>query len=220
MRLRDLVSPDFDPPARVRVGGSFAGGALVGVVLAALDVGGAATLIGWDTATLVYLTTMWWSIWPLGATQTARRALRDDPGKVVADTLLLSASVVSLVAVGVVLVQAGNHSGGSRDLLIGLGVVSVVLAWGVVHTVYALRYARLYYAEPVGGVDFNEQALPRYSDFAYLSLTIGMTFQVSDTDLKTKEIRQTAIRHALLSYVFGAVIIATTINLVAGLTTK
>jgi uncharacterized membrane protein len=220
MRLRDVLSPDFDPPARVRVGVSFGVGALVGVLLAALDVGREATLIGWDTASLFYLAWMWWSIWPLGATRTARRALRDDPGKFVADTLLLGASVVSLAAVGVVLVQAGNHSGGSRDALIGLGVVSVVLAWGVVHTVFALRYARLYYGEPVGGVNFNEQAPPRYSDFAYLALTIGMTFQVSDTDLQTKEIRQTAIRHALLSYVFGAVIIATTINLVAGLTTK
>jgi uncharacterized membrane protein len=55
------------------------------------------------------------------------------------------------------------------------------------------------------------------SDFAYLSLTIGMTFQVSDTDPQTKGIRRTAIGHALLSYMFGALIIATTINLIAGL---
>jgi uncharacterized membrane protein len=66
-------------------------------------------------------------------------------------------------------------------------------------------------------VDFNEDDAPDYRDFAYLAFTIGMTFQVSDTTLQTSEIRRTALRHALLSYVFGAVVIATTINLVAGL---
>jgi uncharacterized membrane protein len=103
-------------------------------------------------------------------------------------------------------------------LLVGLSVASVVLAWSVVHTVFSLRYAKLYYQGEGGGVDFNEEESPCYTDFAYLALTIGMTFQVSDTNLKTKEIRRTALRHALLSYVFGALIIATTINLIAGLT--
>jgi len=80
----------------------------------------------------------------------------------------------------------------------------------------ALRYAGLYYRDGEG-VDFNEDDDPDYRDFAYLALTIGMTFQVSDTDLKTKAIRHTAIRHALLSYLFGAVVIAMVINVVAGL---
>jgi uncharacterized membrane protein len=64
---------------------------------------------------------------------------------------------------------------------------------------------------------FNQNVPSRYSDFAYLAFTIGMTFQVSDTDLKTPAIRSTALRQALLSYLFGAVILATTINPVAGL---
>ena len=66
-------------------------------------------------------------------------------------------------------------------------------------------------------MDFNQDDPPRYTDFAYLAFTIGMTFQVSDTNLKTSEIRATALRHALLSYLFGSVILAATINLVAGL---
>ena len=69
-------------------------------------------------------------------------------------------------------------------------------------------------------MDFNQAAPPRYVDFAYLAFTIGMTFQVSDTDLQTPAIRATALRHALLSYLFGAVIVATTVNLVAGLGTS
>jgi uncharacterized membrane protein len=89
-----------------------------------------------------------------------------------------------------------------------------------VHTVFTLRYARLYYLDEDGGIDFNEADPPRYSDFAYLAFTIGMTFQVSDTDIQDKTIRATILRHMWLSYVFGAVIVAITINLIAGLTTK
>jgi uncharacterized membrane protein len=54
-------------------------------------------------------------------------------------------------------------------------------------------------------------------DFAYLAFTIGMTFQVSDTNLTAKPIRRTALRHALISYLFGAVIVALVINIVASL---
>jgi uncharacterized membrane protein len=84
--------------------------------------------------------------------------------------------------------------------------------------VFTLRYARLYYLNESGGIDFNQgDELPAYVDFAYLAFTLGMTYQVSDTDLKTRTIRATAPRHALLSYVLGAVVLAITINLVAGL---
>ena len=80
-----------------------------------------------------------------------------------------------------------------------------------------MRYARTYYAKPVGGIDFNEDDPPTYLDFAYLALTIGMTFQVSDTNLMTKNIRRIALSHALLSYLYGAVIVALVINVVSSL---
>jgi uncharacterized membrane protein len=102
-------------------------------------------------------------------------------------------------------------------MLAAIGVLTVALAWLVVPTVYTLQYARLYYAGDPGGIDFNQESPPRYADFAYLSLTLGMTFQVSDTDLRTSEMRATALRQALLSYLFGVVIVATTINLIASL---
>ena len=89
----------------------------------------------------------------------------------------------------------------------------------MVHTVFTLRYARLYYTGTDGGVDFHQDDPPRDGDFAHLGFTIGMTFQVSDTDLTTTKVRVTALRHALLSYLFGAVILAATINLIAGLAT-
>jgi uncharacterized membrane protein len=96
-------------------------------------------------------------------------------------------------------------------------VASVALSWTVVQTVFTSHYARLYYSDPVGGIDFNQQAPPRFSDFAYLAFTVGMTFQISDTNLETPTLRAAVLRHALLSYLLGAVILATTINLVSGL---
>ena len=169
-------------------------------------------------AALVFVIWMWRSLWSLDGAGTAKQATRENPRRAAADSLLLSASIASLIAVGLVLVRAGHSSGLTKGLLIGLGVASIILAWSVVHTVFILRYAKLYYEGTPGGVDFNEEEPPCYIDFAYLALTIGMTFQVSDTNLKTKDIRRTALRHALLSYAFGALIIATTINLIAGLT--
>ena len=75
----------------------------------------------------------------------------------------------------------------------------------------------MYYGDPIGGIDFNDEEPPSYRDFAYVAFTIGMTFQVSDTSLTSKPMRRLALRHALLSFVFGAVILALTINSVASL---
>jgi uncharacterized membrane protein len=173
--------------------------------------------MGWDAAALIYVAWTWRTVWQLDAAPTARQAVAEDPGRAATDVLLLTASVASLVAVGLVIVRAGNSSGTSEILQAGLSLASVVLSWSVVHTVFTLRYASLYYMGTDGGVDFNQDDPPRYTDFAYMAFTIGMTFQVSDTELTSTDIRSTALRHALLSYMFGAFVLAATINLIAGL---
>jgi uncharacterized membrane protein len=176
--------------------------------------------LGWAFVAAVFLAWVWWGVWGKNPAETARLAQSEDSSRAAADALLLSASVASLVAIGFVLVKAGHSTGSSKGLLIGLTILSVVLAWATVHTVFMLRYARLFYATPVGGIDFHDVEPPDYHDLAYVALTIGMTFQVSDTDLVSKKIRRTAIRHALLSFIFGAVIVAITINIVASLLNK
>jgi len=154
------------------------------------------------------------------ADQTAHRATTTDPDRTLTDLLLLTAAVASLAAVGTVLVEAAQLQGSAEGLRVGLGLASVVLSWAMVHTIYTLRYAHLYYAGPDGGIDFNGSGPPTYHDFAYLAFTIGMTFQVSDTAIKAADIRRAALRHALLSYLFGTGILASTINLVASLSSK
>ncbi len=205
------------PSSRIRLAASAAAGALAAIVVAAIGPWWLVPLAAWMLAAVVYVGWMWATIWPLGPEETARRARAEDLGRASTDIVLLTASVISLAALGIVLVRSGKSMGLEKALLVGSCVASVVLSWAVVHTVFSLRYADLYYDSEPGCVDFNEDDPPCFSDFAYLAWTIGMTFQVSDTDLKSKTIRRTALRHAILSYMFGALIIATTINLIAGL---
>jgi uncharacterized membrane protein len=176
-----------------------------------------AVTCAWAAAAAVVLALVWTSIYPKDAAATKLNARAEDFSRATSDLALLCAAVASLVAVAFNLADAGRESGGEKSLLIGLVVLSVGLAWATVHTVFLLRYARLYYDEPVGGIDYNTDDPPDYRDFAYLALTVGMTYQVSDTDLTSRPIRRAALRHALLSFLFGSVIVAVTINVVASL---
>jgi uncharacterized membrane protein len=192
-------------------------GVLAGVVSATLLPWQAADLIGWSVASGSFLAGIWKSIGSLDAVATERVAIREDPSVPASELILMSAAVACLGGVGMALVKAGQIDGGMKAALIVIGVMSILTAWGTVHTIYTLRYARLYYSGSNGGIDFNGDNPPTYIDIAYVAFTIGMTFQVSDTNLTSPAVRHAALRHALLSYLFGAVIIGMTINVVASL---
>jgi uncharacterized membrane protein len=203
--------------ARTKLLVSFGAAIAGGTVAAAAGAGRAAPLIGWDILAVTFSGWVWFTIWRLDAEATASHAKREEPSRDAADLVLLGAAIASLAAVGVVLFGAGSASGNLKYIEAGLAVISVGVSWTLVHTVFTLKYARLYYSGTPGGIDFNEADAPDYADFAYLSFTIGMTFQVSDTNIESKQIRRTALRHAWLSFPLGTVIIATAINLVSGL---
>src|SRR3954470_17116449 len=159
-------------------------------------------LVAWDVTCAVYLAQVRVTIARSSPEQTRDSARPEDPSPAASDILLLGAAVASFVAVGVVLSQA-HTKGGAKDALAGLAVASLALSWTTVHTIYTLQYARMYYDEKIGGgIDFNQDEMPRYVDFAYLAFTIGMTFQVSDTNFRSSKMRATALRHALLSFLF------------------
>jgi uncharacterized membrane protein len=192
-------------------------GVIAAVLVAIFGRWAEALMVGWDTAALVYCVTTWAVIWPMDPVQTAAKARAEDPNRVISDVITLSAAVASLAIVGVVLINAHSADRLTADGLAALALASIAISWFTVHTIYGLRYARLFYGPPEGGIDFNQAESPSYRDFFYLAITIGMTFQVSDTALGSTEIRGTALRHALLSYLFGTVILAAAINLIAGL---
>jgi uncharacterized membrane protein len=203
--------------ASTRVSMAAAAGICAGTLVALPASWQLGTLAGWDVAAGTYLAWTWATVWQRDPAATSRLALREDPGRAVADAVVLVASMASVLAIALV-ITAGRASGPeARDLNAALAVASVALSWTVVQTVFTLHYARLYYSHPRGGIDFNQDAPPRYSDFAYLAFTVGMTFQVSDTSLRSSAFRAATLRQALLSYLLGAVILATVINLVAGL---
>ena len=97
-----------------------------------------------------------------------------------------------------------------------MGLVTIFLTWAVLHLMYGARYAHEYYRHPQGGIDFNDREPPRYVDFLYFSFNLGMTFQVSDTNVSTTRLRAVILRHCLLSYIFSTVILAATVNVVLG----
>ena len=130
----------------------------------------------------------------------------------------MASSLMSLGGVVFGLVRAARLTGWREVALTSLCIMVVALSWCVVHTVFMLRYAHEFYSDlGGGGIDFGDKDRPDYLDFAYLAFTVGMTFQVSDTQISNRTIRRTVLRQALLSYVFGTVIVAVTINVVAGL---
>jgi len=194
-------------------------GVVAAVVTGILGTWKYAPLIGWDFVAAFFCAWVWAAVGGMDPAETAEFASREDPGRATSGALLLAASVASLAAVAVVLVSASSAHGASKWLLAGLAVGSVALSWLLIQTLFTLRYARLYHSEG-GGVSFNQAELPRYLDFGYLAFTIGMTFQVSDTDIQTHTIRGTALAHALLSYLFGAVILASTVNFVVSLSSS
>jgi uncharacterized membrane protein len=206
-----------DPVARVRLEIAATFGIVAGVAASFVTFWQTATLIGWDVAASLLITWVWSIVGRLDAEECRTHANKEDPSIPLTEVIVLSAGVALLAAVGLALIRAGQTAGATKAYLIALGILSVALSWGVVHTIFTLRYARSYYSQPEGGVDFNEDDPPTYLDFAYLALTVGMTFQVSDTDLTTKRIRRLALSHAALSYLFGAVIVALVINLVSSL---
>ena len=95
----------------------------------------------------------------------------------------------------------------------------MVLAWAMVNTVFALKYARMYYLDEPdrAGIDFKSGKQPCYGDFAYMAFTVGMSFGVPDTEPDSTAIRKVALGHALLSYAFGTGVVAVAINLVTNL---
>lgn len=193
-------------------------GGLVAGVLAGLTLGWSyAATVGWGVSCIVYIAWVWGSVMRLDGPSTKDRAHREDPTSGISEALTLIASVASIGAVIILIVAAKNAHGIAAVLVPVLALLSLALSWFLIHTLFTLRYARLYFDDTPGGVDFNQSQTPRYLDFAYLAFTLGMTYQVSDTSLETSQIRAVALRQALLSYLFGAVILAATINLVAGL---
>jgi uncharacterized membrane protein len=176
-------------------------------------------LVGWVVTAGSYVVWTRLLLGGMDADETREYVTREDPTRWVADAVVVSASVASLGGVGYV-VAAGSRTGAGAIEAAILGILTVAASWFAVHTLFTVHYARLYYSDKPGGINFHDPEPPCFRDFAYLAYTVGMTYQVSDTEIGLRSIRAAVLRHALLSYLLGAVVLAVTINLIAGLGSK
>jgi uncharacterized membrane protein len=194
--------------------------AAVGLVVASpLAVVGEPVLVpiaAWIVAATIILAGVWRSVWPQDHAGTKRLAERES-GTRTTDTEVLAAACVSLAAVLLALIRSSAQQDAWATAAVISSVVTIALSWCLVNTVFALKYARLYYFDEDGGIDFRQPEPPAYSDFAYLAFTVGMSFAVSDTEPTSSAIRKVALGHALLSYTFGTGILAVAVNLVTNL---
>jgi uncharacterized membrane protein len=205
--------------ARNRVLMTAAVGAVAGVVAAFFTPWQAAILIGWAVTAVLDVAWVVSTAGRFNADETREFATKEDGSRFSAQFLLIGAGIASLVGVGFDLYKASQTQGQGKAFLVAIGVFTVVASWAIVHVTYALRYAHEYYVDEPGGIDFKSGPgyQPDYRDFAYVAFTVGMTYQVSDNDVQTRRIRRTVLAHGLFAYLFGAVILASLINVVASL---
>jgi uncharacterized membrane protein len=156
----------------------------------------------------------WMVLWPMDAAATRADVERENIRPAAEEMIIVAAGLCGLVAIVVLLLLGRSDSPGAAAAAAPVGVAA---GWAGLQLTYATRYAHLYFEAPEGGIDFNHDAPPAYSDFFYFSHNLGMTYAVSDTSVTSRRIRAIVLRHCLLSYTFGTVILATTINLVIGI---
>ncbi|MBO9617044.1 MAG: DUF1345 domain-containing protein [Dyadobacter sp.] len=185
-------------------------------------------MIGWLVYSTVHLGLAWVTILSSHPLEVRREVNGQDSSRVVISLFVIVASFVSLFAILFLLRAAGKTASWSElTIHFILSFSCIVCSWILVHTIFTLRYAHLYYRTTEGGrdgrnqqqrgLDFPNETEPDYLDFTYFSFVIGMTFQVSDVTISSRQIRRLALVHALLSFVFNTLLVALTINVVSGL---
>lgn len=176
----------------------------------------------WDTGTICFLGLIW-SAMLTASPETMRRYARWDLGRVLILSLITIAACASLLAIGFILHDKGSSTK-FLFLHLTLVLITIVGSWLLVQTIFALHYANAYYHEgrtlsecKANGLDFPGEVEPDYWDFLYFSFVIGMTNQVSDVQVTSRTIRRLTLIHSVLSFFFNTIILALTINIIAGL---
>ncbi|MGC4850637.1 DUF1345 domain-containing protein [Micromonospora sp. DT15] len=194
---------------------SLAVGVVAGATTALVGAPELTPLVIWTIAAGTILVSVWRACWPANPRRTEQLAEAEQQSRST-DAAILIASAISLAAVAEALIRASGQQDVVAVTLVILSVVAVILAWALVNTVFALKYARLYYRHD-GGIDFKQDDPPAYADFAYVAFTVGMSYAPGENEPTSNRVRRIALGHALLSYTFGTGILAVAVNLVTNL---
>jgi uncharacterized membrane protein len=180
-------------------------------------------ILGWDIFCCCLLIFYWISFFTTPQPHIPRQAAEDDPSRVIIFVIVLICSAASMLAV-ILLLTAKKESSAEKSLHVPLALLGMIFSWLTVHTLFTVRYAHVYYGRKKddtssykGGLDFPDDNKPDFLDFAYFSFVLGMTFQVSDVQISSKKLRRLALLHGLISFAYNTIIVALTINIIAGL---
>lgn len=183
-------------------------------------------ILSWDIFCVLMLLFSWFTFYMTPPRKIREQARLQDDTRAVIFFIVLVATCISLLAVVMILVSKAATAT-EKALEMPIAISCMFLSWALVHTIFTIRYAHMYYADhetikdnPAGGLDFPGEPHPDFVDFAYFSFTLGMTFQVSDVGISSRRIRRLALWHGLLSFGYNATIIALTVNVIAGLTQR
>ncbi len=180
-------------------------------------------LLGWCCGVALYLMLSWWLCLKFDARRTRERVQAQDEPNMVLFFVLFLATVVCLAAITILMQQSQALSGMARMVQIGLSVIAMMVSWLFIQTIFAFHYAHRYYqhdkANDAEGpsLTFPGDVEPDYFDFMYYSYVVGMTSQVSDVQVTSREMRRLTLVHGVLSFAFNLLIVALSINVVAGM---
>lgn len=187
-------------------------------------------MLSWLTYSVTSLTLSVLTIFNVHPADFHQDAHEQDSSKTLVFLFAIFASVTSLFAIVLLLRSGSDRDAQQLTLHVLLSLTCVITSWLLVHTIFTFRYAHFYYCDvedgsdsktfQPGGLDFPNEPKPDYLDFAYFSFVIGMTFQVSDVQITSRRIRRLALLHGLLAFSFNTVIVALSINVIAGLVQK
>jgi uncharacterized membrane protein len=180
-----------------------------------------ASLATYDTFAFAILGLIWVTVTLTPQDEIRAVAQGQDVGRTVIFIFVIIVACAALFAVAF-LIRSGKPEEQHLSIHLLLALATIVLSWLLMHAVFGLRYAHRFYDDSAidaekhaGGLQFPEEDLPDYRDFAYFSFVIGMTCQVSDVDVTSREMRRLALLHGILSFGFNTVILALTINTVS-----
>jgi uncharacterized membrane protein len=178
-------------------------------------------MTGWDTFCIGMITMSWITFFITNSRQIREQSKIQDPKRSVVFIIILVSTLASFLAVLLLIISRKSAEGGAWRLTVA--IAGMLFSWFLIHTIFALRYAHIYYGDHetkpnthAGGLSFPGDTKPEYLDFAYFSFVLGMTFQVSDVQITSSRFRNLALLHGLLSFGFNTIMIALTINLIAG----
>jgi len=192
----------------LRLAYSAAIGLLVGAGAGLIAPPEAAAVTGWDAGALAYTARVWWTLLPASASEVQSWSAQEDEGRWALMLILTAAVAASFVAIFSIV------SDKSSPIILSLAAFTIACSWTLLHTAFAAHYAHRAFRdgpkEP--GIDFPGDEPPRFTDFAYYAFTVGMTFQVSDTDTRSSDMRLLTLVHGVISFVFNTVIIAFSVS--------